>query len=246
MNRDVTTRNRSAESTRQLESLADPPADAQEKCAGQGSEAEYVALLVARDRDAWSGFVAKYESLIRHRIAAGFAELNLPWDDLRAEDICSEIVLTLLKNECQALKRFEGRCKFSTWLSVIARRVCLSVLIKYMRERKGKNSDVDLDRVVQPGSEICLVRELRCDPSLLASCMSRLSTNDRQVLVLYFWKGLSYGTIAEEIGLSENAIGPKLHRARRRLKKLIDEERLSPSAEHRSTPESGGSHASFK
>jgi len=40
-------------------------------------------------------------------------------------------------------------------------------------------------------------------------------------LVYYFDQKLSYAEIGRQLGITENAVGPKLHRAQQRLKKIM-------------------------
>lgn len=51
----------------------------------------------------------------------------------------------------------------------------------------------------------------------LARCMDRLSSSQREVLVLRVIEGLSQAETAELLGISENAVATRLHRARCKL-----------------------------
>ena len=45
-----------------------------------------------------------------------------------------------------------------------------------------------------------------------------MSSNDRELIRLSSWDGLSRGEIAQVLGINENAVDQRLYRARTRLK----------------------------
>ena len=55
----------------------------------------------------------------------------------------------------------------------------------------------------------------------LQTALQQLSETDRRIIRLQFEQQLSYAAIGRILGISENAVGPKLHRAQSRLKKLM-------------------------
>lgn len=77
-------------------------------------------------------------------------------------------------------------------------------------------------------------RELDTEPDrrpLVIEALGRLSTGDREVLLLVAWDGLSTQEAAAILGCSATAAKVRLHRARRRLRAEL--ERLEPSNPHR-------------
>jgi RNA polymerase sigma-70 factor, ECF subfamily len=56
----------------------------------------------------------------------------------------------------------------------------------------------------------------------LAWALSTLRERDRELLLLIAWEGLDPGEAAEVLGCSRNAIGVRLHRARKRLAAALD------------------------
>lgn len=53
--------------------------------------------------------------------------------------------------------------------------------------------------------------------------MNRLSDDDRELLTLAAWEGLSSGEIAKVLGCSGNAVRIRLHRARKRFAKALQQ-----------------------
>ena len=56
----------------------------------------------------------------------------------------------------------------------------------------------------------------------LRQALSRLSPGDREALLLIGWEGLDHGAAAEAMGCSSVAFKVRVHRARRRLARLLD------------------------
>jgi RNA polymerase sigma-70 factor (ECF subfamily) len=76
------------------------------------------------------------------------------------------------------------------------------------------------------------------DPSntgaLLRWALTRLREPDREILRLVAWEGCTTGELATVLGCSANAAAVRLHRARRRLRKVLAE--VSPNAAVSATP----------
>ena len=129
----------------------------------------------------------------------------------------------LFHRKMSGLRQFEGRSKLSTWLATIVRRTTLAVLRKRQRDAAAAvqpDSRFDLQMVPDKRSSQSVEIDAE-DRDRLQECLKQLSASDRQILELQFEKNWSYAEIAEELGISVNAVGPKVHRARARLKKLM-------------------------
>lgn len=61
--------------------------------------------------------------------------------------------------------------------------------------------------------------ELRME---IRQALGELKPRDRQVLLLLIQRGLTYKEIAEHIGVTENAIKTLVHRARKRMRELME------------------------
>ena len=62
----------------------------------------------------------------------------------------------------------------------------------------------------------------------LLSALGQLSRTDQELLRLSSWDGLSRAEIAQVLGIKENAVDQRLHRARARLRTRLD--RLGPGS----------------
>lgn len=185
-----------------------------------------IAALVARDRSAWSEFVERFQGLVYARVARTAWEFNRHLDRSAIEDIRADVFAALIENDFASLRRFEGRSSLATWLAIIARRSC----VKWMQKRSQRDEqahqridDVPQGGVAKGGAEDLLAALIQTEDSLrLRTMFDRLNDGDRSVLRMFFMEGLSYADISRDLGISVNAVGPKLQRAQQRLRQMME------------------------
>ena len=138
-------------------------------------------------------------------------------DRSQAEDAVQETFLKAYRS----LKDFRGEASEKTWLTRIAVNTCRDML----RSAWFRHTDrrVTTDMLPEP-------RDLR-DPyhREVAAAVMNLPTKLREVILLYYYRGLSAAETAEVLKISQPAVSGRLKRARERLKAelkggLIDEE----------------------
>jgi RNA polymerase sigma-70 factor (ECF subfamily) len=145
------------------------------------------------------------------RAVAAFALRRVP-APADADDIVAETFLV-------AWRRFgEAPADLRPWLFGVARHV----LRHHYRsaQRRDALSARLAETVADRGTP---------EHGWLAEALRALSENDRDVLVLTAWEGLSLAESALVLGCSPTAVGVRLHRARRRLDALRPKD-VSPSA----------------
>lgn len=135
-------------------------------------------------------------------------------------------------NAWRGLPSFHRDSKFSTWLYRLATNVTIDFLRKEKRRRNLAVSslsveDEDDQRVLDvpdhrftPQSE-AERRELQ---EAVHRGLTRLSEEHRQVLVLRELNGLSYGEIAQTLGIEEGTVKSRISRARLALRKILLED----------------------
>jgi RNA polymerase sigma-70 factor (ECF subfamily) len=57
---------------------------------------------------------------------------------------------------------------------------------------------------------------------VVRAALAGLKEEDREIMLLKYAESWSYGQIAEHLGVSHSAVEARLHRARQRLRKLIE------------------------
>ena len=177
-----------------------------------------VKRLIAREDAAWQEFVARYDRLIFARVHATGSEFGMRLQrSAAAEEIVSEVYSLLLDSDMRVLRQFAGRSRLSTWLTVIVRRVTLRQLLRL--QQHSDTVAAEDHRISEPENE----RNAATAENLqqLKQARVQLSRDDQQVLCLFYDHGRSYDEIARELKISGNAVGPKLNRAKQRLRSLL-------------------------
>lgn len=168
-----------------------------------------------------------YQGLVYARIERTAMRCEIKINRPEMEDICAEVFTNLIKNDSSTLRSFEGKSKLSTWLSVIAHRVCLRELTKIHSHRGQSISPQDSDDATigyEPqGEQMDALSELinAEDQQRVKQTLKLLSVGDREILIMFYNQQLGYAEIGKRLGVSINTVGPKLHRAQKRLKKLM-------------------------
>lgn len=62
------------------------------------------------------------------------------------------------------------------------------------------------------------------DESRIQGALSKLGADDREVLLLTYWDGFSSVEVSDLLDTSATAVRMRLHRARKALSRLLDEE----------------------
>ena len=169
---------------------------------------------------AWNDFVDRYMGLIYHVIHHVSYARSVTLSAADVEDICAEIMLRIVNDDYAVLRRFQGQSSLPTYLTVIARRICIKELIKRQREaslgharahRAGLGVEDDED-VVEPIASADEVEAM----------LRPLSGREAEVVRLYHLSFLNYRQIGKELGIPENSVGPILAKARRKLREAAE------------------------
>jgi len=167
----------------------------------------YIDRVLNGDVSAYAMLVAKYKNLV---FSIALKILNNRED---AEEIAQDCFL----KACQALKTFEKKSKFSTWLYRIVYNTAIS------KTRKKRLDLVPMDNYVihnyTEDGVAAAVDEI--DPEeqkvLIERAMERLS-DDESLLITLFYKGEnSIEDISNITGLSMSNVKVRLHRIRKKL-----------------------------
>jgi RNA polymerase sigma-70 factor, ECF subfamily len=134
-------------------------------------------------------------------------------DDAEAEDVMQEAYV----NAYAHLRQFDGRAKFSTWLTRIAVHEALGRLRRRGRfepmERESLETLVPTTAPPDP-ERLAFGRELG---ALIESAVDGLRPGYREVFMLRQVEGLSTAETADVLGISEDLVKTRLSRARSSL-----------------------------
>jgi RNA polymerase sigma-70 factor (ECF subfamily) len=141
-----------------------------------------------------------------------------------AEEIVQEIFIALMGN---ALENYQPRedAKFSSWLYRCVGNQCLKIL-KNRHDALNKQVEVDdvpHELIAKIDLEGSLAQAERAE--LLSSALNRLSSMQRACCLKFYWDGMKYDEIAEELGISYDQVRSHLQNALRNLKLTFKETR---------------------
>jgi RNA polymerase sigma-70 factor, ECF subfamily len=115
--------------------------------------------------------------------------------------------------------------------SALLRRLATARAVERLRQRsrRRRREEVpDWDRVQSPLPSPSQTAEERELAQRLREAMAQIPLQQAEVFCLHCLQGWSYQEIAQQLGVSVDAVGVVLHRARKRLQALLSPKSLEP------------------
>lgn len=169
----------------------------------------------------WIEFVDRYMGLIYHVINHVGYSRSVTLSAADVEDLCAEVMLRIVDDDYGVLRRFKGQSSLPTYLTVIARRICIKELVKRQREASLGHAKAHRASLLAEEDED-LVEPIATAEEVEAM-LRQLSGREAEVVRLYHLSSLNYRQIGKELGIPENSVGPILARARRKLREAAQE-----------------------
>jgi RNA polymerase sigma-70 factor (ECF subfamily) len=166
--------------------------------------------------------------LARHGDADAFGELVWRYRDtvytlavrLVGPDLAPDVTQEALIRAWRAMPRFRGEAALGTWLHRITVNTAWT-----LRRRAARQETQQLDEaLIDPAAGPERAGELAEVRAELGSAISQLTPGQRVVLVLRDVYGWSHAEVGRELGITQTTAKVRLHRARKRLRTLLDEE----------------------
>jgi RNA polymerase sigma-70 factor (ECF subfamily) len=200
-----------------MSSLPNP----QRAVAESWSDEQIVARVLAGDTGAFEIIMRRYNQRLYR------AAVSILRSDADAEDVMQETYLRAFAH----LSQFEGRAKFSTWLTRIA---VHEALARNRRGRRMEPLDDIASREAEPAAltiannpeKEATMRELH---EVLQEAILGLPESYRTVIVLRDVEEMSSTEAAEVLDITEDNLKMRLHRARAALREQLFD-RIGPSA----------------
>ena len=165
-------------------------------------EAALVAESRRGDRDAFAELIRLHQRRV-FRLAGRFFRRR---EDV--EDAAQETFLTAWRR----LSTYTARAPFEHWLTRVCLNCCYAALRKSPSEEPAPEREVPDGRVPDPSVALEVERLLRTLPP-----------RDRFILLLLDGEGWSVAEIAEKVGWTQVNVKVRAHRARRRLRRLLEQ-----------------------
>jgi RNA polymerase sigma-70 factor (ECF subfamily) len=159
--------------------------------------------------------------------------LRMVGNTAEAEDLAQDAFLQLFRK----IGTFRGESAFSTWLH----RLAVNVVLMKLRKKSGK--EASLEQITEPDDESGTMRrdfgtlDLKLTGSIdrvnIERAVEQLPPGYKSVFVLHDVQGYEHNEIAEIMGCSIGNSKSQLHKARMRLRDLLQEEVRSKAREDR-------------
>ena len=184
-------------------------------------EAELVERLRGSDAHAYEQLINEYGG----RMMAVARRLLRNEEDAR--DAVQEAFLGAFRN----LDQFEGSARLSTWLHRIVVNAALMKLRSKSRRPEQSidellprfNAGGEAEELPRRWSEVSEALEQKETRQLVQDLIGKLPDSYRTVLLLRDIEQMDTQEAADVLGISENAVKTRLHRARQALRSLLDE-----------------------
>ncbi len=195
----------------------------------KSDDVKLIQRILNGDQNAFASLVRKYQQQI-HTFA-----WRKTGDFQIAEDIVQETFLQVY----QKLDTLEDPMQFTKWLHQIANRRCIAWLRKN-RVQTEPLEETDISEIeTEAYSQYVATEHAKttadAQRDLVEKLLAKLKARDREVITLHYFEEMSSPEIGEFLGVSENTIKSRLHRARQQLKKYesMIQEALDRTTERR-------------
>jgi len=151
--------------------------------------------------------IVKYKPVISFRVKRSVGYYNPDWEDI-VNEIITNVIEKIKKNE------FRGESSIGTFIYTITNRR----IVDYIRQKSKKLKHFPEQKTFPAPHEVLENKERA---ELLANAIKKIKPKYRQVLYLYYYKGLSRKEVAQRLGISPRRVSERVDYAQKLLKNLI-------------------------
>jgi RNA polymerase sigma factor (sigma-70 family) len=175
-------------------------------------DASLVGACLKGDRDAFARIVARYHSLVASIAYSATGSIS------QSEDLAQETFVAAWRH----LKSLEQPAKLRGWLCGIARRATANALRRQQREPAQDAEPIE-EIMNAPAAEALPADQAisREEEAILWRSLEKIPETYREPLILFYRQGQSVQCVAEELGLSCDAVRQRLSRGRRLLEDQV-------------------------
>ena len=197
-----------------------------------------IQRILAGDESAFESLIKKYQKQVH---ALAFRKVG---DFQTAEDITQETFLRVY----QKLAALNDPAKFSGWLYAIVNHLCIAWHRKKRLQIESLQeihiSEIETDAYSRYVTIEHTKTTAEAQRDLVRKLLTKLKESDQEVITLHYFEEMTSSEIGAHLGVSENTIKSRLHRARQQLKRyqfMIQEALdITTDREHRSQNQSKG------
>ncbi len=178
----------------------------------RNDDVELIQRILAGDENAFATLISKYQQQVHTHALRKTEDFQI------AEDITQETFLRVY----QKLDTLNYPTQFSKWLYAIVDHLCIA----WFRENRLQIRSLEAVHISEIEGEVYsryiatehakATAESQSD--LVKKLLTTLKESDREIITLHYFEEMTSSEIGKHLGVSENTIKSRLHRARQRLK----------------------------
>lgn len=163
-----------------------------------------------QDETAFAELVDRYKDLVYGMVS------RLSTDRSQVDDLAQDVFLKIHRG----LPYFRGEARLSTWIYRIIANVCAQAR---SRPRREVSLDPDSSRPpIDPGAADAAFGDLELRDRL-DKAIAQLPEHYRFLIAAHHLRGVQYDALAEALDMPLGTVKTHLHRAKRRLRELLEE-----------------------
>ena len=176
-------------------------------------DVELIQRILAGDETAFAKLIRKYERQVHMHALGKIGDFHI------AEDIMQETFLQVY----QHLETLNDPMQFSRWIYAIVNNLCIAWHRKDRLQTEPLEgthiSEIETEAYSRYVATEQAKTSAESQRDLVKKLLAKLKDRDRQVITLHYFEEMTSSEIGTHLGVSENTIKSRLHRARQRLKK---------------------------
>ena len=178
----------------------------------RSDDVELIQHILAGDENAFATLIQKYQRQVHAHALRKIGDFQI------AEDITQETFLRVY----QKLETLNNPAQFSTWLHAIVNHLCIA-WFRNNRLKTKSLQEIHISEIEGEAYSRYVATEhakstAETQRDLVKKLLGQLKENDREVITLHYFEEMTSSEIGEVLGVPENTVKSRLHRARQRLK----------------------------
>ena len=187
----------------------------------KNDDVELIQRILAGDERAFADLIRKYRRQVHMHALRKIGDFHI------AEDITQETFLQVYQN----LETLNDPIQFSKWLYAIVNNLCIAWHRKDRLQTQPLEethiSEIETEAYSRHVATEQAKTSTKAQRDLVKKLLAKLKDRDREVITLHYFEEMTSSEIGTHLGVSENTIKSRLHRARQQLKRyqfMIQEE----------------------
>ena len=177
------------------------------------SDIEIISRVLKGEQQAYAELVKRYQNYV----------FTLTLRFIKSREDAEEVSQDIFVKAYRSLADFRGESKFSTWLYTIVNTTCITFLRKKRLDVQSLDNEKVFETVENQDSGFNANQvERKSRANMVNRSISMLNYDDSEILTLFYKAEQSLEEISQILGLEPNTVKVRLHRARQRLKTMME------------------------